>query len=196
MIRKTVLTVVVAMLLITIVAVPAEGAARGVLVDNGCVGVSGIFDPRWKMHPHTYGCAISPLWVTYDGRYQNFERGQMVWSPGKGDYMVISGWWSSFAYGGTTSFKLDLEWGTSAPFAYERWHIRLDRDNQLGLAEGTCFVVAGSRCHPTSGSASFTDTVLWPGAIAPGHSYQLKVRGCHSHYDCPEGWTIPVWLWF
>ncbi|MBM7774789.1 hypothetical protein JOD54_004993 [Actinokineospora baliensis] len=175
---------VIAALLITTLAPAAANAAPRA----GCQEIFPPFAQRWNEKPWAYGCAIAPVAATADGSYQNFERGQMVSSPRHG--LVISGFWSHYWDSSGMHYRIDFQWGHR--YRYDLWQIQLHRDNTSYQGQWECFPNDGL-CSSTGGIFGFYYL------IEPGHSYQFRVRGCYplpSGRHCPEGLTIPVWLWF
>ncbi len=150
---------------------------------------------RWQQQQTALGCAIAPIAPTYDGQFQNFERGQIVWSPGQGNDMIISGYRGKYWDDQGEHFLMSFYWNTSHPFDYEKWLIRLDRDDNANLGQWECVVGPFNPCSPTSGGAVYGKDLS-----LPGHSYQFRVEGCDyswpGGHDCPRSWTIPVWIWY
>ncbi|WP_433269042.1 hypothetical protein ACQPZF_05850 [Actinosynnema sp. CS-041913] len=191
---RTALGVIAAtLLLITGSVVPGAAIAQASSPDSSCVSIDNLFLSRWQQKTWAYGCAISPLAPTYNGLYQNFERGQMVWSPSQGRGMIVSGWWTRFGEQGNR-FRLDFQWGTTDPDSYNKWLVRLDIDDRANLGQWDCYT-GGTECGNTAGYYGFGQDF-----VTPGHSYQFRVEGCHyspiTGHNCPRSWAIPVWLWF
>ncbi len=162
---------------------------------SSCVPTAGVFYDRWAQRPYGnggYGCAIAPLTPTSYGYYQNFANGQMVLSaPNQGTTMIVSGLHSTYQDDTGQHTRIDFQWGDTAPYSYNDWLIRLDRNN-VNQGQWEC-ASGGTLCTATTGIWGFAYL------IAPGNSYQFTVEGCDFNgisHTCNQGWTIPVWLWF
>lgn len=182
-------------LVVVAVATPASAAsgnsrtaARAAGTQAVCVPTAGRFYNRWQQDPGGYGCAVGYESSTGNGTYQNFERGQMVWSPSQGGGMIVSGRWYTYWTDWGLRYGAYFVWGQSDPFNYDSWLVRLDR-NSANLGQWECWATLG--CTRTNGGWAFSD-------LAPGYAYRFVVEGCDvgSSHTCRQGWTIPVWIWF
>jgi hypothetical protein len=159
------------------VAAPANAA---------CYPVDGHFANRHSMIWQGIGCAVGWAGATGNGLFQNFERGQMIWSPSQGGGMVVSvyRYWEGNSFTG-----IAFHWGPSNPYNYQKWLIRLDR-NGANLGQWECLANWGL-CSRTDGFQ------LW-GGQPQGYAYRVVVEGCDvdawNGHTCRQGWTMPVWL--
>jgi hypothetical protein len=168
-------------------ATPSAGYAQPA-APHTCYPVSGHFINRWNQSPSTYGCATSPEYPYLNGAYQEFEHGEMDWSPSQGGNMVVAGiithYWDDWGYHTGIMFQF----GQSDPFNYDSWLIRI-KYNGVNLGDQIeCW--AGWGCTRTSG--------IWNwGSLSPGH-YQIITEGCDVNaggHTCNQQWTIPVDLY-
>jgi hypothetical protein len=126
------------------------------------------------------GCAITdadPPEVPVEGtnaRKTTFEHGEIVWSPDHGPAMVVAGY--------QQDDNLILNWGDTAPFDYDMFIVRWDRDGRnVGQADVSEYI------DRTNGFFRIQ-------APLPAR-YSLSVEGCDTGIggaDCEEGWTTPV----
>jgi LGFP repeat len=105
------------------------------------------------------------------GAVQSFRNGATSFSPQQGEQMLVSVH--------LTGNDIIAEWNSTAPFRYDKFILRLDKDGtnilQADVGEG-----AGGRWSaPATG----------PGA------YSVIVEGCHTNItgsNCPQSWTVPA----
>ena len=106
-------------------------------------------------------------------RIQDFQHGQIAWTPGQGDKNAQAGWMEKN--------RIVFDWGPTDPFNYDKFLVRWDKDSQnLGQDD-----VTGNR---TRGR--------WSTAVRNAGLYKIYVEGCHngilSSATCEQGWSKPV----
>ncbi len=109
-----------------------------------------------------------------DAIKMRFENGEVVWSPAQGSRMVVAGY--------QQDDNLILNWGDTAPFDYDKFIVRWDRDGRnIGQADVSEYI------DRTNGFFRIQ-------APLPAR-YSLVVEGCNTGVggsNCAEGWTVPV----
>jgi LGFP repeat len=159
-----------------------------------CYAVGTHFFDRWSQDQGGFGCAITPESSFQNGSFQEFERGEMDWSPSQGANMVASGKKYTYSDGSGQHAGIIFQFGPSDPYNYDVWLIRTTvNGNYTG--------------QPDCGSAQSTPTFMLCGRTGgwwywtpaqPGH-WQIVAEGCDvswsGSHDCRQGWTIPVDLW-
>ncbi|GAA0402254.1 hypothetical protein GCM10009530_62720 [Microbispora corallina] len=132
------------------------------------------------------GCATGPEEDIpgHRGKRQNFERGQIVWSPEQGEHMAVA----AYLLGN----RVSVDWGPSTPYTYDFWQVRWDRDGvNLGQDERDA-----RRMSPADG-----DLGRWTARLQGFGEYGFTVQGCDrggflSGATCRQKWTVPVRLRF
>jgi uncharacterized protein YodC (DUF2158 family) len=109
-----------------------------------------------------------------NGSISTFKGGQIAFSPDQGDAMAVAIYYENE--------QIFLDWGSSAPFSYDKWIVRIDRDGQNILQTDTGARLGGHW------SMSVSDHMDAP------HQYTAIVEGCDTggRSTCRQGWTIPV----
>ncbi|NUR86187.1 MAG: hypothetical protein HOY71_19070 [Nonomuraea sp.] len=110
-----------------------------------------------------------------NGRRQNFDDGQIAWSPDQGPKMMVAAY--SAKVGGRNG--LVFRWGPTTPFNYDYFKVTLS-----GGLRGTMTLKNQPR---TNGRL-----VVYPGA---GKRVSFTIMGCDSKFTgdtCRQGWTIWV----
>jgi hypothetical protein len=133
------------------------------------------------------GCPVSAeVTLAGNGKAVDFAHGEMIYSPRQGDKMVVTIY--------QRGEDIVIDWGDSAPFHYDKFLLRIDRD---GLNIGQIDIDGGP---PASGSFAIhstrpeTDktTIM---ADSAG-TYAVTVEGCDigvfSGTTCRQGWTSPA----
>lgn len=109
-----------------------------------------------------------------DAIKMRFQNGEMAWSPAQGGRMVVAGY--------QQDDNLILNWGDTAPFDYDKFIVRWDRDGRnVGQADVSEYV------DRTNGFFRIQ-------APLPAR-YSLIVEGCDTGpggSTCEEGWTTPI----
>ncbi len=109
-----------------------------------------------------------------DAIKMRFENGEVVWSPAQGGRMVVAGY--------QQDDNLILDWGDTAPFDYDKFIVRWDRDRRnIGQSDVSEYI------DRTNGFFRIQ-------APLPAR-YSLVVEGCKTGIGgstCQEGWTVPV----
>ncbi|MFG6191993.1 LGFP repeat-containing protein [Nonomuraea sp. JJY05] len=110
-----------------------------------------------------------------NGRRQNFDDGQIAWSPDQGPKMIVA------AYSAKINGRngLVFRWGPSTPFNYDYYRVTLS-----GGLKGELKLKDQPR---TRGRL-----VVYPGA---GKRVSFTVMGCDNKFPsdtCRQGWTIWV----
>lgn len=171
-------------------AVPAIAASPAHAATTACkIQPYGFIGDYW----HTLGGESAiigcPTRAEYgipnrNGRRQDFENGQIAWSPDQGGKMIVA------AYGATVSGRpgVVLRWGPTDPFNYDYFKITVKTD-----FDGTHVNQARNQAR-TRGRE-----VFWPpaGRNAGGSlgRYSFSVIGCDSKITgdtCRQGWSIWV----
>ncbi|WP_214323064.1 LGFP repeat-containing protein [Nonomuraea sediminis] len=139
----------------------------------------GLIGERWQELRGSAGLLSCPTGPEQDvsgrrGKRQDYQHGQIAWSPDQGDKMVVA----AYQQEGQAVF----EWGPSQPrFDYDVFIVRWDSNGRnLGQRE-----IKGSR---TSGKIRVGLPPNW-GPIT------FVVEGCDTGIGgstCRQGWTIPV----
>lgn len=107
------------------------------------------------------------------GRFNQFEHGQIVWSPHQGSHLTLAAW--------QAGDSILLQWGPTNPFHYDKFLVRYDLNSaNLGQEDW----VGGNR-------GEYQLNVRQPGR------YTLVVEGCDeggafSSSKCRQGWTVPI----
>ncbi|MEU4490041.1 hypothetical protein AB0H94_35070 [Streptomyces purpurascens] len=167
-----------AALLSALVAVPQSAHAAGT-----CYPVSSHFAGEYYANPANWGCATSPEYRYLNGSFQEFTKGEMVWSPSQGTNMVVS----ARRYG-TPQQGFLFHWGPSDPYNYDAWLTRVTYNGNLLFQKECTAGVWGSGCGRTIGG-------LYVPYAGKGH-YRIITEGCDvswtGSHTCRQGWTIPV----
>jgi hypothetical protein len=154
---------------------------------SGRAPIAAVFIDRWVelagSNGPLLGCPLGadqPIPNT-TGRRQDFESGQMVWSPDQGAGMVVS----LYQVDGDKPEhdKLILDWGDSFPFSYDEF---------LVLVNGS-----QSSVKMTSGAITGMNLPVAPPpgqSISPDTPFTAQVEGCDTGLStsCNQKWTIPV----
>ena len=120
------------------------------------------------------GCPLSDEADVGDGgRYNQFEHGQIVWSPKQGTHMTLAAW--------QAGDSIMLKWGPTDPFHYDKFLVRYDFN---GANLGQDDWAGGNQ-------GEYQLNVTHPGR------YRLVVEGCDdggvlSGSECRQGWTVPI----
>ena len=143
--------------------------------------VYGLIGAKWNSMGGSDGPLGCPITEEMDhpegkGRYQRFEFGEMAWSPNTGPNSVQA------AY--LVDNGITVEWGDTAPFHYDTFIVRWDKDGQnIGQQD----VGSGS-------------TGKWTIPYSGIGRYRIVVEGCDRHTlsssTCRQGWTNPVYVSF
>jgi hypothetical protein len=142
----------------------------------------GIIGMKWRSLGAGDGPLGCPLAEEQDhpegggARIQNFERGQVAWTPGQGDTNAQAGW--------VDGTRLIYDFGsTLPPFHYDFFLVRWDKD---GRNLGEDKLVGNS----TGGR--------WSKVVRDSGVYRLVVEGCDDKgifgSRCLQGWSMPVYL--
>jgi hypothetical protein len=186
MARKAVLALAVvgALAASTVAAVPASASTTCDIKPYGLIG------DYWESLGGASSIIGCPTRAEYslpnrNGRRQNFDNGQIAWSPDQGGKMIVA------AYGAKVSGKpaVVLRWGPTDPFHYDYFKITVKSD-----APGQSGVGRIDNQPATRGRE-----VFWPPAGrnaggSLGH-YSFSVMGCDNKFPtdtCRQGWTIWV----
>lgn len=107
------------------------------------------------------------------GRFNQFEHGQIVWSPHQGNHMTLAAW--------QAGDSVMLQWGPTDPYHYDKFLVRYDFN-------GANF---GQQDWAGGNQGQFQINVARPGR------YTLVVEGCDeggafSSSKCRQGWTVPI----
>jgi hypothetical protein len=150
---------------------------------NACYPVGGHFYPRWNADRGGFGCATTPENPYGNGSYQEFEHGEMDWSPSQGGSMVVSG--KKYQYvdqNGLWQNAIYFQFGVSDN-NYDSWLIRADY-NGRNVAQVECWT--NYPCGRTAGGWTFAP-------VSFGH-YSFITEGCDvsGGHTCRQGWTLPV----
>lgn len=139
-----------------------------------------IGDKWWQMGGvnSPLGCALEQEHNVpgRNGRAQQFANGGIVWSPDQGSAMILAAYqWSH---------QINIEWGPTNPFSYNKYIVRWDRDgDNIGQQD----VLPGSE---TTGGGHTIGGLPGPGR------YDIVVEGCDydpwSGSTCRQGWTVPA----
>ncbi|MEU7748866.1 hypothetical protein [Nonomuraea sp. NPDC049158] len=139
----------------------------------------GLIGERWQELRGSAGLLGCPTGPEQDvagrrGKRQDFQHGQLAWSPDQGDTMVVA----AYQQEGQAVF----EWGPSKPrFDYDAFLVRWDSDGRnLGQQE-----IKGSRI---SGKIRVGLPPEWGPITFVVEGCDKNVTGSH----CKQGWTIPV----
>ncbi|QRM53818.1 hypothetical protein [Sinorhizobium sp. BG8] len=136
----------------------------------------GLIGERWAQlggAEGPLGCPTSREGPVSDrpGATQSFRNGTISFSPQQGEQMLVAAHLSGN--------DIVVEWGSTAPFSYDKFILRLDKDGvnvlQVDAGKGT----GGRWSTPATG---------------PG-TYSIIVEGCDTDLtgsDCAQSWTIPV----
>jgi hypothetical protein len=120
------------------------------------------------------GCALAnETDAGNGGRYNQFEHGQIVWSPKQGTHMTLAAW--------QAGDSIMLRWGPTDPYSYDKFLVRYNFNGaNLGQEDW-----AGGK------GGEFQLNVARPGR------YTLAVEGCDeggafSGSTCRQGWAVPI----
>lgn len=143
-------------------------------------GIIGEWWKTWNQHGEL-GCPLSPVLdhPEGDGRYMDFERGQIVWSQGAN--LIMAGY-------GTATSGIAVRWKVTARFNYDVFNIRWDKDGGSGDQANS---IAGA--DRTSGSYTI--------ATADAGRYRIVVEGCDEggflqKDKCRPGFSLPAYVDF
>jgi hypothetical protein len=129
------------------------------------------------------GCALGPQSKLSEGGYHvSFMWGSIVLSPNFGAKdLVVSGYyeWKQDQTG--TSGAIHVSWFDMAPFHYDEFLVRWDRNGQNIGQDETNF--GGSQGN-------------WRIPIDQAGSYRIVIEGCDGHrsHSCKQGWTAPLYI--
>lgn len=107
------------------------------------------------------------------GRFNQFEHGQIVWSPKQGSHMTLAAW--------QAGDSILLQWGPTDPYHYDKFLVRYAFN---GANFGQQDWAGGNR-------GQFQLNVERQGR------YTLVIEGCDeggafSSSKCRQGWTVPI----
>jgi uncharacterized protein YodC (DUF2158 family) len=183
MTRLTTRSFALGVMLLICVAVPLTSCdgtttvvGTGTRVCQRSIDMRALIGQRWTLLDGAdgpLGCPVGREQAVGKGRSQQFEHGQIVTSPDQGPNMVVAVY--------QQDDNVSVSWGDSAPFNYDKWLVRWDKDGQD----------AGQQDID-----QYVDRTLGFSHIQPFASgtYGAKVEGCDdaglagSH--CRQSWTI------
>jgi len=151
--------------------------------------VAAVFLPKWNAlsaDQGPLGCAVNDAHAPSegDGLVQDFERGEMMWSPKTADR---SDKYVQTAY---VNFDRDIvfEWGDTDPFHYDFFNVRWDKD---GTNLGQHAVQSDdANASPRNGG--------WKVPSSGSGRYRIVVEGCDGHFlgssTCRQGWSNPIFI--
>lgn len=165
--------------------VPAANAAPAKAASCFNYGTGGYIGAKYHQLGGPNGGLGCPTSWEYDigprrGRAQNFERGNISWTPDTGGENTVAAW-----HQGRTIF---LNWGPTNPFHYDGWLVRMDRNGyhvgQYEYRNGWAGIGA------QRGQTTFYNQ--------PAGWYRFIVEGCdiNGSHTCRQGWTNPVTFYF
>jgi hypothetical protein len=157
---------------------------------HGAPPLGGVIGDRWSKLVGTngplLGCPTSteqPVPNT-NGHFQNFQFGQIVWSPQQGGDMTVA----LYQQGA----QLGLDWGDTFPSNYDKFIVRLGGYPQFDYTDSPGKISAGRVIVP--------DQI--PGCPPPNPppspssgSHSAIVEGCDTGLGgptCNQSWTIPA----
>jgi uncharacterized protein YodC (DUF2158 family) len=133
------------------------------------------------------GCPAGPPAASpgQAGTSQPFQHGSMVTAPHQGPNMVVAVYQSGPG--------VAVNWGDTAPFRYDFFNLRLERDgSHIGQVQVKQGGTGGSYTFSNSRPEDDKDTPVVDGA---GH-YSVTVEGCDRHTlgqsTCRQGFTPPA----
>jgi hypothetical protein len=151
-------------------------------------GIGGVIGDRWShlvgANGPLLGCPTSFAQAVpnTNGRFQDFQFGQIVWSPNQGNDMVVA----LYQQGS----QLVLDWGDTFPFNYDKFIVNLSGYPQLDYSDSSGKISAGRLIVPDD----------FPGVVpSPSKgSYWASVEGCDTGggSTCRQRWTVPVTMSF
>ncbi|MFI6812338.1 LGFP repeat-containing protein [Nonomuraea sp. NPDC050328] len=143
----------------------------------------GLIGDYWRSLGGEDSIIDCPTGVEYsipnrNGRRQNFEDGQIAWSPDQGGRMIVA------AYAAKVNGRraVVFRWGPSTPFTYDYWKISVrTSDGSLNRT--------GNVDNQPSSHGKF---VVYPAAA--GVKVSFTVMGCDDLRlnPCRQGWTLWV----
>ena len=136
----------------------------------------GLIGERWAQTGGAEGPLGCPVEREHpvqgrSGAAQAFSNGMVVFSPDQGAQMTVAAFWKDR--------NLVLDWGDTAPFGYDKFIVRWDRNGQN---VGQTDTGKGSGGH-------------WSTPMAVPGAYSIIVEGCQTEIggsDCDQKWTIPA----
>jgi hypothetical protein len=151
---------------------------------NGRPPVVGVIGDRWSKLVGSagplLGCpkdAEQPVPNT-SGRSQDFDNGQIVWSPDQGGNLTIA----LYQQGP----NLFADWGHTFPFSYDKFIVSVNNSQ---------FDITPTSGGKTTGLNFQVAPIAGGPAPVPGTLYTMKVEGCDTGLGgstCHQGWTAPV----
>lgn len=167
----------VRVLLVLLLVVTAVGTVSTPAAAACGITPYGLIGNKWYAmggEGSAFGCATE---AEHDipgrrGRMQNFQFGQITWSPDQGPNMVVAVW--------SISTRVFVDWGPTDPLNYDFFIVRWDRNGQN---VGQIDIENGPR---TYGSFSFDAAEGWSSVV---------VEGCDDGTfgsTCRQGWTAPA----
>ncbi|MGH3430921.1 MAG: LGFP repeat-containing protein, partial [Terriglobales bacterium] len=120
------------------------------------------------------GCPTAEPTTVSSGTLQQFEHGQVAFSPNQGTAMTVALYQSGA--------DLVFEWGDTYPFHYDKFLLRWDMD--------------GSNVGQWDDPQGFGSSGLWHVPLPSAGLYTLVVEGCQNDTfggsSCDQHWTVPV----
>jgi hypothetical protein len=120
------------------------------------------------------GCPTAePLTLT-SGTLQQFEHGQVAFSPNQGTAMTVAIY--------QTGADVVFEWGDTYPYHYDKFLLRWDKD--------------GTNVGQLDDPQGFGSSGLWHMPLPRAGFYTVVVEGCQNDTlggsSCDQHWTVPV----
>jgi hypothetical protein len=171
--------------------------------DNAQVGACAvvstgpIFD-RWIQlggQSSPLGCPTAPR-VSVPGTTatsQDFQRGQMVFSPDHGPDLVVSLYYQppdpARKPGDPPKDQLFLDWSTTSPASFDFFQIRDQNGNQSNEQNN-------NGPESSASAVPLFNTVPASGPVVPPGTYSFGIHGCNNQTlapaSCQPGFTAPV----
>ena len=141
--------------------------------------IKGLIGQRWSslVGPAgpLLGCPTGPEQAVANGRAQTFERGQIVTSPQQGPGLTV-------AFYQVNSQQLQLSWGDTFPFTYDKFIVRVN-GQQIDVSSSS----GGTIIYPYQPNSP---------PLTPNTVYTAIIEGCDvssiGGSTCRQGWTVPV----
>ncbi|MGH8201942.1 MAG: LGFP repeat-containing protein [Steroidobacteraceae bacterium] len=120
------------------------------------------------------GCPTANSLSVSDGTLQQFDHGQIAFSPDQGTAMTVALYQSGR--------DVVFEWGDTYPYRYDKFLLRWDRD--------------GTNVGQWDDPQGFGSSGLWHLPLPQPGLYTVVVEGCQTHSyggsSCDHHWTLPV----
>jgi hypothetical protein len=191
-------------------ACPAYPPTTGCFAPSTCaISVFGKFQDKWQSLDEKngpLGCPVAQAKIIgpalhHVGMSQDFEGGQMVYSPAIGIFGAPPNPSLATDFVQTVYFdhsnNIVFEWGDTHPFNYGRFLVRLDKDGTFYPPQYDVDV-GSAKVSRTAGELTIAASPEGP--IAGPGKYSVIVKGCDPHdpfaATCYQDWSNPAQISF